>query len=139
VFRRLLISLLLIATAWGPQWCCCQFRNLLSENTSVAQDRGLARASCCQRARNDKQDHGAPTDHECPCKDRAGFAALFGGAAEVFQDLAAADDLCRLHCVDLTAHCHEILGPPGMTRTESPPGALRSGRQLLRLKQTLRC
>jgi len=141
VFQRLLITVLLATTAFGPQWCCCRIRSALAETSlSLSGPTSVPRSSCCERGNTREQGRQVPSEEGCPCKNRSRDLTSAGSATTVVQDLLrTADGVgCFIAVAESTAF-GEIAEPVFAPRSYAESGRTLSGRDRLLFKQTLRC
>lgn len=141
MFQRLLIMVLLASTAFGPQWCCCRMRGALAELEQAVSGRADApRSSCCERG--ESRGHGlpAPENEGCPCKNRTRDLTSSGSTTSVVQDLLRTADANGCFAAVVTSPSFDELAAPVFSpRAAADFGLVLSGRDVLRLKQTLRC
>lgn len=141
MFQRLLITVLLATTAFGPQWCCCRIRSALAETSlSLSGQTSVPRSSCCEHGGT--RDHGrqAPSKEGCPCKNRTRDLTSAGSATAVVQDLLrTAEGVGCFFVVAESTPFGEIAESFFAPRSYAESGLTLSGRDRLLFKQTLRC
>lgn len=133
--------MLLATTAFGPQWCCCRIRSVLAEaEQSLSGTTNGPRSSCCERGNTTEHGRRAPSEDGCPCKNRSRDLTSSGSTTTVVQDLLRTADgvWCFLGIAESTSF-GEIVESTSAPRSEQESGRVLSGRDRLRLKQTLRC
>ncbi len=74
--RRLLVTVLLLTTVLGPQFCCCKLGAWLTNAGTTAQDASqpgnFVVGSCCHRSALAPAGRSTPGNkHSCPCKKQS--------------------------------------------------------------------
>lgn len=140
MIRKLITTLLLIATVAGPQWCCCTMRQWLAKSSLVASDTAVVLPACCTRSPARGSEKQLPGKPSCPCKQRTRDIVQSAPASDVVQDLRkSAERIGELLFLD--ASFSEVLSDPCLPSRFADgcfPAPL-GGRELLRAYQIMRC